>query len=1306
MVDGRAEREKPVRRLPSALRQKGENSRILEDVAEPAFESKRFEIVRRIGQGGMGIVYEAIDRERGGTRVAVKTLRNASADHLLRLKREFRVMQEVQHPNLVALRELVCEDERWFLAMDLVDGVDFLEHVRAPPLALATESIPSSRGEAHLSETGPTQPVVRVREAPVFDEARLRDALRQLAEGLVALHAAGMVHRDIKPSNVLVTRDGRVVLLDFGLVAETLTGNSSTAMVGTPTYMAPEQAAAGEPGPEADWYAMGVLLYEALTGRVPFEGAALQVMLRKQNETPTPPSAVAVGVPEDLDALCNALLRFTPRERPTGGAVLRQLGSAKGTAGARTTGSASRTLAPPFVGRAQEMDLLAAALHDSRAEGLSVTIEGESGVGKSRLVRRFCERLALEDPQAIALSGRCYESESVPYKAFDGVVDALAKLLARLPDAQARELVPTRPAPLVQVFPVLRRVPAIADLVRTVAPQLDPFELRSRAFAALREMLVRLGDRRALVVVVDDAQWADHDSLALLGELTRPPEAPRMLLVATMRTAGGGSRGKLRRTTLDRLTESMGGGTRKVVLGPLSADESRALVAELAERAGAVAPRLADIEAIANEAAGYPLFIDVLARQGVASEGKIRSASRLDDALVAQVDALDEDARKVVEVVAIAGEPLAQRVIARAVDLSPDAFVRTVQRLRVGRLVATAGVRDGDRIEPYHDKIASAISSRMRPKRRAKISRAIARALEVDPEADPEALARHWWEAGDPDQASLCSVRAGDRAASALAFDRAAGFYEQGVLLANESVDPEVTGVLRDRRKLLLKLAESLANAGRGKRAADVFRRAAEGAPKAEALDLRRRAADQLLRSGHLDDGASALERVLADVGIGLPKSPFGAMVYYVFFRFLLLLRGLNYRARDKSELSSEALVRADACWSAAFGLMPSESLRAAAIQARSVMVALKLGDPYRIALVMSAWCWSVATSGGKAQERIETVLKRAGEAAERSGELHAHAWVVASRGAAAYLQGRWRPALQELDRGRDMLAQCVGTVWEIDSTFWFAINCLAQLGDLRDLAQRSSSYLREAGDRGDLYATVNLRIGYANLRWLIADDPDEARKQLDEAMGQWSKRSFHLVHFYELLARTNLDLYLSEPRRALTRANEQWGPMQRSLLPWKIQSVRIFSLNLRARASLACAAREGPDRDALLRSVVADARRIERERIPSATPLATLLRAGVARVRAASAAEHRRTRVIARATALLRRAAGEFDAADMVLHATVCRRALGEIIGGEEGRTLVKAADAWFSEQTVKRPAGFMSMVAPGLPGGGHASS
>src|SRR5262249_18564752 len=128
--------------------------------------------------------------------------------------------------------------------------------------------------------------------ATVVDPARwgrLRSALRQLAEGLGALHAAGKLHRDLKPSNVLVTREGRVIILDFGLamdVASRSAHPSTDRLAGTPAYMAPEQAGNGPPTPACDWYAVGTMLYEALTCRLPFDGAPLEILMRKLREEP------------------------------------------------------------------------------------------------------------------------------------------------------------------------------------------------------------------------------------------------------------------------------------------------------------------------------------------------------------------------------------------------------------------------------------------------------------------------------------------------------------------------------------------------------------------------------------------------------------------------------------------------------------------------------------------------------------------------------------------------------------------------------------------------------------------------------------------------------------------------------------------------------------------------------------------------------------------------------------------------------------------------------------------------------------
>ena len=262
----------------------------------------RFEIRRHLGTGGMGAVYQAYDRERKED-VALKTVLRADPTAVYLFKREFRNLADVAHPNLVNLYELLYEEGHWFFTMELLDGVDFLAYVRAGT-AHSGRRRPEDRPDAATTAvdlTGPADPV-QVVAAPAVSPVqleRLRFSIRQLAEGLAALHDKGYLHRDLKPSNVMVTRAQRLVVLDFGLSGELTPDDDSQfePFIGTPTYMAPEQGHRTSGTPASDWYAVGVMIFEALTGRAPFVGSYAEVLIRKSQDDAPRPSQLVAGVP-------------------------------------------------------------------------------------------------------------------------------------------------------------------------------------------------------------------------------------------------------------------------------------------------------------------------------------------------------------------------------------------------------------------------------------------------------------------------------------------------------------------------------------------------------------------------------------------------------------------------------------------------------------------------------------------------------------------------------------------------------------------------------------------------------------------------------------------------------------------------------------------------------------------------------------------------------------------------------------------------------------------------------------------------
>jgi serine/threonine protein kinase len=230
-----------------------------------------------LARGGMASIFRAVDEESGEA-VALKVPHlQYEADVVFweRFRREEEIALRLDHPNLVRARPPRREKTRVYLVMELVSG---------------------------------TSLAALVRERGALPPAEALELARQTCDALAYLHAQGIVHGDVKPDNVLLGADGRVKLLDFGIAhletARKLTVSGLTASVGTPDYMAPEQLRGRTGDARADVFALGTMLYELLTGRLPYAGADWEERLRaKRLEDPAPPSAHVPGLAPALDAL-------------------------------------------------------------------------------------------------------------------------------------------------------------------------------------------------------------------------------------------------------------------------------------------------------------------------------------------------------------------------------------------------------------------------------------------------------------------------------------------------------------------------------------------------------------------------------------------------------------------------------------------------------------------------------------------------------------------------------------------------------------------------------------------------------------------------------------------------------------------------------------------------------------------------------------------------------------------------------------------------------------------------------------------
>lgn len=1215
--------------------------------------SERFLLEQTLGQGAYGVVYRARDMEQGA-QVALKALHRLAPEALLRFKAEFRALQDLQHPNLVHFHELFEDRGKWYFTMELLDGPSLLEWTK-----------PSVQSEADTIEE-------------LFDEARIRDSFAQIASGLDALHGAGLVHRDVKPSNVRVDTKGRVVLLDFGLVADRRSEEDEEGVVGTPAYMAPEQAHGGTPGPEADVYGLGVVLFEALTGELPFDGAAIPLLLRKQRQDPPRPSALGVAIPAELDDLCHRMLARDPAARPTAAQVEAQLAPDHGDS--RDSGLRIResddVVHAAFVGRSLELARLSEAMRRAVAGSfVRVAIEGESGVGKTALLDAFVRRAALVEPGTVVLRGRCYEREHLAHKAFDGVVDSLAGFLQRLPHEDVMAMLPRRAGALERVFPVLGQVRAFA-LATGEHEHVDPIRLRRQAYQAFGELLTRISELVPVVMAVDDLQWADEDSIALLEFLSRPENTPPVLLVATMRDLEVCAHASRIRSL----------STHWLDLGPLEEGEAQEFAEVLCDRLG-----LSSLsESLIGQSGGHPLFLAELARHlgrlDAVQAGAIPLS--LEAAIRDRVESLPPRERLLFGAACLAGR-VSTAVLTDVAEIPREDRDRLVKGLRVARLLKSGAVHY---VEPFHDRVRQVGEELFDVEERRGIHRRLADTMVALELGEPQHLARHYREAGAMRLAGRYAMEAGERAATQLAFHQAARFFRDALELAEQAkaeTGPQVTAA--QRVEMLEKLGDALMNAGHGASAGEAYADAvAEGmahGTEARRRELRLKATRAFLQAGRIDDGFEVARELLRELGLDLPGRR-SALAGMLVNRGLLGLRGHHFTPARESDCRSEVLARIDLLWSLGILFGMTDHIRGAYFQSRSVREALECGERVRVARGLAAEGATVALTerqdfpkGTALIRRAEALLSDNDGPPDRG--FVALTWAVARLGQWQFAgaRGAAREAMQLYkDHGR-------ASPWERVSSQHVVLHSEWNMGNYHEVQRLFPRYVGEARERADLYGVTTLSTSGGWTTYLARGATDEGREFLAEVLAKWDQPPYQIQHYLALQGAMTLDLY-DGGGAGYERLDAVWRPFFASLLG-RIRSIKFVLYSWRAKAALIAA------RDGALRSRAQLVKEVREYRRRSAKLYEGGLFTGqLEQLDAALALEAGDAPA---ALAHLQRAEQLLLAGDMVGFAMASRLQRGRLLRGDGGDALVCEAEAWLGEHGIGDPRRYADLRCPG---------
>jgi serine/threonine protein kinase len=1235
--------------------------------APRAAHAGRYERIRQLGRGGMGTVYLVEDRETG-ERVALKKLNCVDADSVLRLKREFRALADVRHANLVQLYDLGHDDDGWFLTMEYVNGTDLLAFV-CPESAAASAASPAQSGSIGADE-------------------RLGSVFHQLASGVQALHRAGMLHRDLKPANVLV-ENGKVRILDFGLVGllrgDDVKLTEAGAVFGTPEYMAPEQARGTELTEATDWYAVGAMLYEALTGTLACgKGSPFQIIMRKfEAGQILAPRQLDPALPEDLSELCMALLEQDPVKRPRGSEVVARLASPRRerstpiSSAAEDTGvshTENRATALPFVGREGDLQRLWQAMHRAQdRQTVVIHVRGASGSGKSTLVERFVDDVeartsVLGRTDTLVLRSRCYEREAMPFKALDGIIDSLVRHLSHLDGVEVGHYLPEDVEALAQVFPALERLKPVRHLLSSRRGVGDAVCDRARAEVAFRELFRRLAARRPLLLWIDDLQWGDLDSARILTSWLGGSAKSSVLTLFSYRSDEVETS-----ACLQHLLQATSGDPAQMLdVGPLSSDDIRELCRRRLSAFGEEKDAL--IEHVVLESGGSPflaLHLTSLAAVDLArGELDLRTISL--EKLIDRTNAiLSPAARELLSVLSVAGRPMLPKLALRAIGVRHGSRA-LVHELRGLNLVRTRDI-DGSRLlDVYHDRIREAVCRGLSTARSVRLQEALLSALEFSGRAEPDWLYALSLGAGQLALALRYGITAADRAMAALAFERAAELYAECVKLSND--DPA------DRAELLRKLATALGCCGHGGGAAEAYLDAAKLAPKEDAVTLMRLAASHLLRTGRFDEGESLHGQVLEARGLAVPKTDAGLMAAIAWERCWVRLHGLDSNLRTDGSAPVELLAQCDIFESVRRDLITIDPLKAAFFAARSLRWAVESGEPTRLVTSLCIAASITAAEGSdKAARRANALLAKANDLAERIDAPAARAVLHVDGAYVAWLFGKLDQVVERSEAAEKLLRLLAGDD-VLGAYFLRFIAVTVRISALHDMGryQRSFSELDAAIEQARSTENHLALLQLAHLETtadVYRGTPEAALPRLDAQRRLLPTRRFGILHTLHMLAVGYATFATGQYAWGMAQFEEDWQRYIRSHVKG-MAVVAYLARSTRVRLHLGARAANGMTDD-LPSIVLPDLKVLGKIPLPRSAPTHRSLWARVAVLQG--------NRDLALAE--LRRSANEYEERGARGSAAITAYAFGLLRGGAEGASACDGSDRFLRSEGIVDP-------------------